>query len=264
MGSLSRAAAFAFTAATVAGSSALLLAGCDTLFPEFGGSKPPADMATYGDGGTSSDGGDATPRIEGMVCILGDVRDYRSCAAGTPGILRITVEETRQQAMTDQSGRFSLPLSMKLETAIIAAVDPNSTFPPTIMPVRLNKDGVLTNLALPVFPAATLSNIAYQNGMTMDPLRGTLIAWAIDPNGAPLANVATSYNGAFFDDAGTNQLSASTGTRIHGAVGIFDVAPATLTLTLTPPATAAVRADTFTIPIRAGALTATALVLPAR
>jgi hypothetical protein len=241
----------------------LLLAGCDTLFPEFGGSKPAdTDMAMSDGGGT--DGGDPNPRLQGMVCILADLRDYRTCAAGAPGILRITVEETRQQAMTDMTGHFTLPLSMKLDYATVAAVDPNNMYPPTIMPVRLNKDGVLTNLALPVVAASTLDNVALQNGHNMDALSGTLIAWAIDPNGAPLANVAANNAGAFFDDVGQNQLSSGTGTRLHGAVGIFEVRPATLMLTLTPPATAAVRADTFTIPIRAGALTATTLILPPR
>ncbi|MDB4969412.1 MAG: hypothetical protein JWN44_5101 [Myxococcales bacterium] len=254
----------AVTAATaVFAGSASLLIGCDTLFPEFGGSKPPPDMA-MSDAATTSDGGDPNPRLAGVVCILTDLRDYRTCAIGSPGMLRITVEETRQQVMTDFTGHFTMPLSMKLQVATVAAIDPNGMYPPTIMPVRLSNDGVLTSLALPVVSAQTLSNVALQNGATMDPLRGTLIAWAIDPTGTPLANVAANANSAVFDDVGQNQLSAGSGTRLHGAVGIFGVAPTILTLTLTPPATAAVRADTFTIPIRAGALTATTLILPPR
>ena len=43
---------------------------------------------------------------------------------------------------------------------------------------------------------------------------------------------------------------------------LFAVTPSTLTMTLTPPATAPLSADTFTLPIRAGAVTASTLVLP--
>src|SRR5882724_9635238 len=98
--------------------SVLLLSGCDALFPEFSGNGH--DAAVAHDGGATDDGG--TPMLAGVVCILADVRDYRTCATGSPGSLRITVEETRQQTMTDAAGRFVLPLSMTLATATVAAV----------------------------------------------------------------------------------------------------------------------------------------------
>ena len=94
------------------------LSGCDTLFPEFSGK--PADAAVPGDGGVDDGGG--APLLAGIVCILGDVRDYRSCATGSPGILRVTVEETRQQTMTDVTGHFTLPLSMKIDVATVLPV----------------------------------------------------------------------------------------------------------------------------------------------
>jgi len=128
---------------------AFLLSGCDTLFPEFSGK--PTDAAVPGDGGIE-DGG-TSPLLAGVVCVLTDVRDYRTCATGAPGILRITVEETRQQTMTDAAGHFSMPLSMKLETATVAAVDPTSNFVPSIIPVRLN-NGVAANLAMCLNAAA--------------------------------------------------------------------------------------------------------------
>ena len=64
-----------------------------------------------GDGG-SADGGDTTPHLTGLVCILADLRDYRTCTAGSPGIMRITVEETREATMTDATGHFTMPLAM--------------------------------------------------------------------------------------------------------------------------------------------------------
>src|SRR5271154_473814 len=86
------------------------LCGCSTLFPEFFGGNP-ADAGTN-DGGT--DAGSGAPQLAGVACIISDVRDYRSCAVGSPGILRITVEETRDATMTDPTGHFTLPLTAVL------------------------------------------------------------------------------------------------------------------------------------------------------
>ena len=240
--------------------SVLLLSGCDTLFPEFGGSKPP-DAAVARDGGVSDDGG--TPMLAGVVCVLGDVRDYRTCLTGAPGILRITVEETRQQTMTDAAGRFVLPLSMKIDVATVAAVDPSGHFAPTIVPVHL-AGGVANNVALPVVAAQTISSIELANGVNDDPQRGTFIGWAVDPTGTPVAGVSSGQSSALYDDNAANTLSAGTATHQRGAVALFVVTPTTLTLTLTPPPTVALSGDTFTIPIRPGAVTATTLVLPPR
>jgi len=235
------------------------LSGCDMLFPEFSGK--PNDAAVTGDGGI--DDGGTGPLLAGVICIVGDVRDYRTCATGAPGILRVTVEETRQQTMTDAVGHFSLPLSMKLDVATVAAVDPANNFAPTISPVRL-VNGIAANLALPVVPAQALSSIELANGVQDDPQLGTLLGWAIDPSGAPVAGVSSGVTTAFYDDNAPNTLSAGTATHAKGTVALFNVTPATRMLTLTPPASAPLSADTFTLPIRSGAVTATTLVLPPR
>jgi hypothetical protein len=235
------------------------LSGCDTLFPEFSGK--PVDAAVPGDGGVS-DGG-SSPMIAGVVCVLGDVRDYRTCATGSPGILRVTVEETREQTMTDVTGHFTLPLSMKLEIATVAAVDPSNNFAPTIVPVRLS-GGVANNVALPVVSQQTLMQIELSNGLQDDPQRGTLLGWAVDPSGTPVAGVTTGNTSALYDDNAPNGLSAGTATHQKGAIALFTITPTTLTLTLTPPPTASLSADTFTLPIRSGAVTATTLILPPR
>jgi len=132
------------------------LSGCDVLFPEFNGS---GDAAVPRDGGAPDDAG--TPMLAGVVCVLGDVRDYRSCATGSPGALRVTVEETRQQTMTDVTGRFSLPLSQTLATATVAAVDPSGRYlyvpdegmssSSTVLQYAIGAGGVLA----PLSPAAT-------------------------------------------------------------------------------------------------------------
>ena len=239
--------------------SVLFSIGCDTLFPEFAGK--PADAAVARDGG--SDDGGTSPQLAGAVCVLGDVRDYRSCMTGAPGLLRITVEETRQMTMTDAAGRFVLPLSMKLDSATVAAIDPSNHFAPTIVPVHLT-NGAANNLALPVIAQQTLAMIELANGLQDDPQRGILLGWAVDATGAPVTGVSSGRPSALYDDNAPNTLSAGTATHSRGAIALFQVAPATLTLTLTPPPTMPLSGDTFTLPIRPGAVTTTTLVLPPR
>ncbi len=238
----------------------LALSGCDTLFPELSGKPPDAGIPT--DGG-SGDGGNASPALAGVVCVLADVRDYRSCTTGVPSGLRITVEETRQTTNADPSGHFTLPLSMKLATATVAVVDPANNFVPTIVPVHLSS-GVAANLALPIVATQTLQQIELQNGVQDNPQAGNLIAWAIDGNGAPVTGVSTGNSAALYDDNAPNALSPGTATHAHGAIALFSVGGSTLSLTLTPPPTLPLKADTFMLPLRAGAITMTALVLPPR
>lgn len=234
------------------------LSGCDVLFPEFSGN---ADAAVARDGGAPDDGG--MPMLAGVVCVLGDVRDYRSCAAGSPGSLRVTVEETRQQTMTDVAGHFTLPLSQKLATATVAAVDPAGNFAPSIVPVGLT-NGVAAGIALPVVAEQTLMTIELDNGVQDDPDLGTLLGWAVDLSGTPVTGVTTNNKSALYDDNAPNTLSAGTATHARGAIALFTVTPTSLMLTLTPPASSPLSADTFTVPIRSGAVTATTLVLPPR
>jgi hypothetical protein len=238
----------------------LVLAGCDTLFPEFSGK--PADAGVPGDGG-NDDGGNASPAIAGVVCALTDVRDYRSCSTGVPSNLRITVEETRQMALADASGHFTLPLSMKLATATIAVVDPSNNFLPTIVPLHLS-NGVAANLALPIVSAQTVQSIELNNGLQDDPSAGNILAWAVDGTGTPVAGVSTGNNAALYDDNATNGLSPGTATHAHGAIALLAVRGSSQQLTLTPPPTAPVKGDTFTLPLRAGAVTMTTLFLPPR
>lgn len=237
------------------------LGGCDILFPELNGSAP--DAAVVGDGGVD-DGGSTSPQVAGVVCVLADVRDYRTCASASTGALRISVEETRQQVMTDVAGHFVLPLSMTLTTATLGVVDPAGNFVTTVVPVHLSA-GIANNIAIPVIATQTLSTIELDNGLVDDPQRGTLLGWVVDPTGVPVAGVSSNISGALFDnDSAANTLSPNVSTRTHGAIALFTVTPSSLTLTMTPPPTVALAADTFTVPIRAGAVTATTLVLPPR
>ena len=236
----------------------LMLAGCDLLFPEFAGNS--ADAAVVGDGGVE-DGG--VPILSGVVCVLTDVRDYRTCTAASVGVLRISVEETRDATTTDASGHFSLPLSKSLAIATVGVVDPTNTYAPTVVPVTL-ASGIANGIALPIFSQQTLQNLELQNGLQEDPSLGIFFGWAVDPSGTPVAGVSTGNNQILYDENAPNTLSPGTATHSDGTVALFAVAPSSLVLTLTPPPTTVLKADTFTVPIRSGAVTASTLVLPPR
>jgi hypothetical protein len=237
---------------------AVLALGCDTLFPEFAGAPPP-DLA-LGDGG--ADGGSSAPHLGGFACIIGDLRDYRSCAAGAPGVLRITVEETRDVGMTDATGHFTLPLKQSIDSATVAVVDPQGRYATVIIPLRLT-NGALDSVALPIVDAATLATAATQNGATLDPQRGVVIGWAVDSSGTPVSNVTADLP-IYADGNATNQLYAASATGVHGTVALFNVLPTAVTIGLTPPPSSSLRGDRYTIPVRAGAVTATRLVLVPR
>jgi hypothetical protein len=165
--------------------------------------------------------------------------------------------------MSDPTGHFLLVLSQKLTTATAAVIDPQSRFAPVVVPLRLS-GGIATNLALPVLDAQTLANVQLANGVVADSTRGAVLGWAIDASGAPQAAVSVAGNGALVDGAGPNQLSSGNRTGAGGAVAFFDVPPTMLTVQLAPPTTAALRGDSYVVPVRAGALTATTLVLAPR
>ena len=82
--------------------------GCDTLFPEFAGSAPSADLA-------GTDAGSDSPEIAGALLVLEDLREFRTCSSGVPSGLNFSVEETRDSAPVDATGAFTLPLSVGVE-----------------------------------------------------------------------------------------------------------------------------------------------------
>jgi hypothetical protein len=237
---------------------AAMAGGCSTLFPEFFGGNPPMHDGGTSDGGVGDGGG--TPQISGTICILGDLRDYRSCKAGAPGMLRITVEETRDETMTDVGGRFTLMLAKPLSSATIAAVDPHGVYATTILPLRLPATAA-ASVALPVVDAQSLSNAALQNGMALDPTQGSVIGWAIDRSGAPVAGVVCSPGSALVEGGGPNELTQGNHTGSDGTVALLQAAPATATLMLTPPALLQLKGDSYVLPVRAGAVTVSTLVL---
>lgn len=243
--------------------AACALPGCDQVLQDVFGSGA-TDMASTDLAGADLSGDLGVVReIQGQVCVITDVRDYRSCAVGTfAADLRITVEETRDEITTDLVGAFTLPLTATIATATVAVVDSTGKYQTTIVPIRLT-NGAKTGVAVPIIPAASVTAMAANDDATLDPNRGQAIAWAVDEVGLPVAGV--SANTAFLaDSAEANVLVAGTATGSRGAIGIVNAVVPTLNLTLTTPATSAVVGDTFPLPIRAGAITASTLILQPR
>jgi hypothetical protein len=239
---------------------ALLLTGCDTLFPEFA-SKPDAAAA---DGG--ADGAVPGPQISGGLCTLRDLRDYRTCVSALAPSFRITVEETRDQTLSDANGHFTLPLSESIPVATVAVIDPTSGFVPTISPLHLTAGQGMVQI--PIIPVETANLMAAQIGDPLDPTRGTLLVYAVDDTLAPVAGVSTSANsaaiGPLYDGPQASQLENASATSARGLIAFFDVPVGTAKLHLQPAATASVAADDFELPVRAGATTVSLAVLPPR
>jgi hypothetical protein len=233
--------------------------GCDTLFPEFFGGKPASSDLGTTDAGALVDGGSA-PHLSGTVCILADLRDYTTCRGGAVGSMRITVEETRDQGMTDANGNFDLALSSVITTATVAAIDTKGVYAPSIIPLTLT-GGARNGVALPVVDLQSLSNDAYENGRTLDAQEGSLLAWAVDGAGTPIAGVTATPKTALFEGGAAGQLGSGTNTGVHGTIAILTATAGSLTVALTPPTGDALKADSFVLPIRAGAVTVSTLVL---
>jgi hypothetical protein len=237
----------------------LLSSGCDTLFPEF--FPPGPDASSTGDGGTAP----SAAHIAGQVCALTDVRDFRSCGPVRSGSFHVSIEETRDQAQADSSGVFYLATSAPLASGTLGVVDATGQYSPTVTVVH-PIGGVLDQFALPVLAVSEQEEMAEVNGFALDPARGALLAWAIDETGTPVAGVRSTATvqaaGPFYDGAAIDSIGPGTATQAHGLVAEFDLPPGNLALTLSVPAGAAVTGDTFTLPIRAGAVTLVALTLP--
>jgi hypothetical protein len=235
---------------------ALLLSGCDVLFPEFSGNKP-------ADGGATDSGG-GLPHIAGAICSLGDVRDFSTCGLNPMGSFRVAVEETKDAIQADAAGNYNLPTMGALASATVSVVDATGAFVPTITVVHPT-GGVLDNFAIPVVSSNEQQAMALDNGLPVDPTKGTLLAWAVDATGKPMPGIhATAVAGAYgplYDGNAPGLLVQAQATGTRGLVAQLDVPPGTITLQLTTPTATS---TTFMLPIRAGAITVMALTLPSQ
>ena len=128
--------------------------------------------------------------------------------------------------------------------------------------------GVATNAALPLLTKNVAAELASQGGFPLDSQRGVVLSYAVDPTAQPVAGVITAQVpgtfGPFYDGAAAGELDPAGPTHARGLVALFNVYPPKLRIMLTPPPSAPVRDDLFEMPVRAGAVTVSLAVLPAK
>jgi hypothetical protein len=226
--------------------------GCNLLFPELDNSSSSSDLTS-----TAADG--STPEIQGQLCVLGDVRDPRTCATGVPSGMHVDVEETRDSAPVDSTGAFTLPLSQALSTATLAAADPSGTYSPTVMTVTL-ENGRLSGLAVPVVQAQLVASLERSAGVAPESGRGVFFGWAVDAQGNAQSGAIATLNGAvgpFYEGDSVDQISVGPSTGTHGLVTFFNVPGGSVELDLLHPNGAS---NAFALPIRANAVTLSLLI----
>jgi len=239
------------------------LPACDQLFPELVGPAP--DMTLVPDGGDPGS-------LAGSVCVLADLRDPASCGGLSAG-RRVTIEETRASADVGSDGRFSISLAGVVDHATIAIVDGATTTGQTTPTVtRLSTTTLATargtGITLPCVPTGAMSNLFLQAGGYDDPTRGALLGWVLDASGLAVADVSAAPIsgglGPLYDGGTSGELDGGVATGPHGALAFLDLPPGDVALAVATPVGSPLAGDSFTLPIRGGAVTTAALALPPR
>jgi hypothetical protein len=228
---------------------ALFSTGCQALFPEL---YPDSDggSSSSGDGGTDMAG---VPHVSGMLCAMSDLRDWRTCTQLAAAGFKVEVEETTDATTTDANGNFYLMSRVPLQTATLLVIDPHGQYLETVAPI--NVGATPDNVGIPIVDAQTFNTLALQNGLSTDPMHGALLAWAIDTQAQPVAGQQVVGQTALYEGSAAGEMGPGLSTGAHGTFALFDQAPPSLMLTLTPP-------DTHTqVAIRAGAVTLTTIVV---
>ncbi len=240
--------------------------GCNTLFPELAGNKA-SDLAGH-DGGADFGANLAGALLHGAVCRLTDLRTPTSCKAAASGRL-VTIAETGLSTTTATDGSFSFPtvgdsatviVSDPLGSALISRPTVSMLAGATLAGAKVH--GVL----LPVIDAQTYQQVELDNGIDSDSSRGALVGWAVSNSGAVVPGVVASRIasgvGPLYDSGDGTVLQASARAGSFGAIAFFDLPVGTSSFTVAPPAGSGAGGNTFTLPVRAGAVTTAALTLP--
>lgn len=248
----------------LAGSMGTAVLGCDKLFPELTGMPP--DMVGTGDGGADLGGTSLT----GKVCVLADLRAPQSCQVAAVG-RRLTIEENRASADVAADGSFTISLAGVVDTATLAVSDGTGGVGRSTTTISVLAGAQLTaarsqGVMLPVVDAQILGTLSLATGAGNDPTRGAIIAWVVDGTGVAVRGAeAARIQGAvgpLYDSPGSNTLGEGGASGGYGTIGFLDVTPGKASISISAPLGAAVRGDAFTLPVRGGAVTLSALGLP--
>jgi hypothetical protein len=243
--------------------SLFLVAGCDELLPELEGTTT-TDLA-----GTDAGSDLSTNVLFGHICLLSDLTSPFSCN-GAGGGRRVTIEESRLEADVAADGTFSISLAGVTDTATLAVSDGANTGGESTPTLSVLSGATLAaarldGAALPCVPAQAMTILSSEVGAGSDPSQGALLAWLVTDTGAPVAGASVAHmqgNGPLYDTGAG--LSPGTVTGVSGTVAYLGLTVGTAQLVVSTNPALAVAGDTFSLPIRGGAITAMALSLPSR
>jgi hypothetical protein len=206
-----------------------------------------------GSTGSSSDGGGVTSR----VCVVTDLRTPTS-NCDTQNLAGMTVTIGGQSATTAADGTFALTIPN--EPNLVAAVTGGPTGETVNSLVPLS--GSSAPVVLPAVRPATLSMLADDNAVTLDPAAGQLFLNAINANGTGIADIeaAASQSTAQLLFEGPDIIWNGQSTGIHGAVWLTNATVGDVSMTLSK--TGSNPLTVSGIPIQPGAVTFVATQFP--
>ncbi len=226
----------------------------------------PGSMVTAADAALVDGGGDGGPTvISGILCALADLRLLGGCQKLQRSRIEITIDETKQMVVSDDSGRFSFTLPDARSNITLLVNDPTRVYLPSVLPLGV---ATLRTFAVPLVAQETVRNAAFSNGFSIDPRLGVALAYVVDPLGQPAVGVTgealSGSIGPLYDGAMENQLAGFGGTRAFGLVSWFELPAIETTVTLHTPDGSRLVGDKFKLPVRKGSITVSLLPLATR
>ena len=202
---------------------------------------------TGGGAGSSSDGGGG---VTSRVCVVTDLRTPTS-NCDTQNLAGMTVTIGSQSAFTAADGTFALTIPN--EPNLVAAVTggPSGATVSSLVPMSATSAPVV----LPAVRPATLSTLADNNAVTLDPAAGQLFLNAVNANGTGIAEIeaAASQSTAQLLFEGTDVIWNGQSTGIHGAVWLTNAIAGDVSMTLSK--TGSNPLTVSGLPIQPGAVT---------
>lgn len=220
----------------------LLVCGCEEILGR------PADLGRAPDLPLDAS---APTLIRGQTCVLAELRDHRLCSPGHPhGPVTVGLASGSPSTTTVQ-GHFTLELPPGPPQVLVRAIDPRRQLKDAL--VQLVRNGPPT--AIPMVPAERLEPLRAL-GLPLDPSRGALLAYVVDPEGRPMRGVRVQvvaqdgrFQGPLFED-GLEVLQRGQQTGPGGLVALFELLPGSVTLHLSGP-----RQASYTLAVAADAVT---------
>ena len=222
--------------------------GCskdDGVFPILVGGGP-----TFGGNGgtdaTATGSGDAGPTIDGLVCLLTDMRKLTTCATSGVGALNVTLDGVT--AVTADDGTFTIaaPAGTNLQWSVVDPLVNN----PSVIPSLMSFSAVAV---IPTIKTDNYHSLQFSNGVVDVMGEGAIVARVLQ-NGVALPGAIATTNPPpaggqpFYDSSSSATVWNQSSTGPNGTLWIPALtAGASTTLTVTPNGGTAV--DIANLPI---------------